>query len=747
MAANDGNDSTFDPFPIRSAAQTMAIAADGPIPTSIHNPSAPNQRTVFAKNSKATSMASNSINGALAPAGDKENCSGMDASAKALVASKDARIQGLEGELASKDRHIAQLSTQLDERDHRIEQLEQDLTVYRHRTADLERKLNAHKLTKSVHQHTRNATPTESSPESPAKDSSMGSSVVIVSGSVAESESNTDVSTVVLDEGLAEKFTDGPQDTIANETEKPTAPSVEHANPEVTIDNPADVVINEGPRTPKAQLPPKVLPSPKVQLPPKFQPSPKVQSTPKAQATHKPATAESTAVKEALPSPSIVAASPKHKQTKAKAAAAPVKPAPKLMIPIKNGGKIEPKVTTAAWADKAATHIGKGALTAGIPTKDLREMPLPERNELFRGPTVSILMGTEHVRGLPKNMLMAVSPPIRKYFEVHPTETFIAFPPRSLAVPCLEMLKVYFRNMGSHKNVYSLRLTHMIEQDLAIRRDCIFLGMDKYVAHFTRNYCDKIRGGWIGLDNIACIEKNTKDDDSMWECLANNLASMRVRGLIPEPEKFEEFLQAHPRLAQAIGRIEARIKMSRPSQRASDNTSSSRSPSKAPSASSGPTAPNSRRVEKPPHLQAAPKNAPNGRRPPPQDVKTKAAAPPTGHAQNTKPKGTSPPKDRKPIGDNPASTPPERKAKSPSETKTKPAARSTSPQDNGKPATSSTAPEPIKNTSTPTTPQERKPKPGDRIAEYERMCAASKAASKAASSGSVGKGNDKAKAG
>jgi hypothetical protein len=180
--------------------------------------------------------------------------------------------------------------------------------------------------------------------------------------------------------------------------------------------------------------------------------------------------------------------------------------------------------------------------------------------------------------GFPKHMFMVCSPRVREYFEAHPTETYMHFPAGTMAIPVLQVLKDWFRYMGSKKSGSSLKLRGTMQQDLAIRRDCVFLGMDKYVAHFTRKYCDYIRGGFIGLDKIALIERNTADDDTLWDCLCNNLEVLRLRGAIPEPEKFEQFAKAHPRLQQALDRIEARL---RPRGDVRQNGDRSRAPSRA----------------------------------------------------------------------------------------------------------------------------------------------------------------------
>ena len=111
--------------------------------------------------------------------------------------------------------------------------------------------------------------------------------------------------------------------------------------------------------------------------------------------------------------------------------------------------------------------------------------------------------------------------------------------------------------------MFSVKVRRDIQEDVAIRRDFVNLGMEQYCKHFTKNICSAIRERFIGLPQIACIENNVKDHDAVWECLTNNLAVLRVRKQIPEPEKFEDFLTQHPRLAQAIGSVERHIKANR----------------------------------------------------------------------------------------------------------------------------------------------------------------------------------------
>lgn len=240
-----------------------------------------------------------------------------------------------------------------------------------------------------------------------------------------------------------------------------------------------------------------------------------------------------------------------------------VKPTPKLSIPIKNGGKIDPSVATSNWAADQAKHVESWVAAPTAITKDIRDMTLSERAQIFRSPSITVMIGREQIRGISKHMFMAVSSKVRQYFTENPRETYIAFRDGEVSIPVMRVILDWVMNMGSCLNIYSLKIRFKPVEDLSIRRDCIYLGMEKYVAHFTKQYCDKIRQSYPGLQNIALIERNTSEDDGLWLCLCNNLAIWRVRGTIPEPEKFDKFLTKHPRLAQTIGRIETKMTANR----------------------------------------------------------------------------------------------------------------------------------------------------------------------------------------
>lgn len=246
-----------------------------------------------------------------------------------------------------------------------------------------------------------------------------------------------------------------------------------------------------------------------------------------------------------------------------KAIPAVVKPAPVLTFPIYNGGKVVAK-NSKTTTDPPENIPSVLAPDNYQPIKDLRDMTLEERAELFRGPTITILIGNEQVRNVPKYMFMAASPRARTFFLQNPKETYMPFDAGEITAVVAAKVRDWLVNMGSSKRVFSLKLHGNIVEDLAFRRDCILLGMDKYVAHFTRQYCDKIRKGFPSLDDIAVMETFATREDAVWDCLCNNLANMRVRNEIPDRAKFDEFLKRHEKLAKGMEAVDAKRLMSAP---------------------------------------------------------------------------------------------------------------------------------------------------------------------------------------
>ncbi|KAF2274953.1 uncharacterized protein EI97DRAFT_443532 [Westerdykella ornata] len=491
--------------------------------------------TQFTTKRKSSSVTTNGMMNGIKPASTEASQSDKSTDYLAMVEAQNKRLEALEAESKKKDGYIAELLAKVDKQVLLIQQCQDDAAeLARLRTYvdelhahvdELRRRLEAHLDTDTDRCSTGKST-------SATLEDSVAQSVKDTA--VTDDEKSADEKTVAVD---ANDFVDGPQD-LHNLPDEPNRSPSPPLQPEEEI---RVHTMEEEPQDKTADTDAVPKPSPtawglNADLPP-------------------------------LPKP-------------CRAETENVKAPPKLSIPITNGGKIETKTTTASWVSKIANSAG--SWSGDQPSKDLRDMTMAERAELFRGPSITVIVGTEQIRGFPKHMFMAASSKIRDYFVRNPTETYIAFKAGAVAVPVIQLLKEYFCAIGSHRSVFSLKLRYNMQQDLAIRRDCIYLGMEKYVAHFTRQYCDRVREGAIVLEDIALIEKNTTDDDSLWNCLCNNLATMHVRKTLPEPEKFEEFMGKHPRLAQSIGRIETRLQKHGNSNREGGRTNSEKSKVKVP---------------------------------------------------------------------------------------------------------------------------------------------------------------------
>lgn len=588
----------------------------------------------FAPKRKLTQ--SNGTNGIASPNGvngiNGTHSHGSSDSTTSSHEEKDKRIQELEAELVKKDHYTAELVAQIDEKDRRVNDLEAQVTSQRQLIASLENKVETlnSQLKKALAK-----TSTESSPENAESCVDNGPRNAPVEDRVANLEDHIKALTLQINGGkaapvessldreivLSEKqsVTAQEPDKMAQNVESPAEELVEESQ-----DNQlADLKHDDAPDTGNAgiasaasteisSMPVKSARIDEQESPPKVVQPASDEPTEPHRKVDNVASVELVESKELMPKPEVTsksvasAGSPQPSEDSSKkvvwgtgdGANDPAKhaksaknvppPAPKLSFPIKKLPQADRDEKTKAWVNQPVNTSGaSGKWSFGDSDRDLRDMSLAERSTLFRGPSVNILVGNETLRGFSRNMFMAASPKIRNYFTENPNETYIAFPAGSIAVPVLNILRDYFRAMGTQKTVFSLKLRYNWQQDLVIRRDCCYLGMDKYVAHFTRQYCDKVREGFLSHENIGLIVKNTNDDDPLFNCLANNLAVLRRRGNIPDPEKFEEFLKHCPRLAQAIGSIETRIQADREKRRAmganrNANGGRSRTPTRQP---------------------------------------------------------------------------------------------------------------------------------------------------------------------
>jgi hypothetical protein len=460
------------------------------------------------------------------------------------VKAQEKRVTELEVELLKKDGYIADLVAQVDEKDRRVASLEAQVTSQQRRIAALED--TNEKLLAKLEEAPKTSSDTS---ESTLSTESIDSTAKPVEVGITEFKKYTQILTSQAHRKQPE---DSNVATKAEPTEEPENNAQTGLHADNHVQNAGETIAKkfvDGPQDTQS-----------VAEPLEDDRTGEQNAVNKESPAVKTTQLETPGAKSAWGSQDGSPKSPKSPTTTGPA----VPPAPKLSFPLQKVSTRERAKQTADWVSQPVNNTSNiGGWSKGHPERDIRDMTLQERSALFNGPSVNVMVGKENLRGFSKHMLMAVSPRIREYFLKNPKETYIAFPAGAVAVPVMQILRDYLRAMGTQKTVFSIKLRFNWQQDLAIRRDCCYLGMGMYVAHFTRQYCDKVREGFVGLDNIALIEKNTADDDALFKCLANNLANMRRRGTLPDAEAFEEFLKKHPRLSQAIGSIDAAITANR----------------------------------------------------------------------------------------------------------------------------------------------------------------------------------------
>ncbi|KAH7136117.1 hypothetical protein B0J11DRAFT_519979 [Dendryphion nanum] len=155
-------------------------------------------------------------------------------------------------------------------------------------------------------------------------------------------------------------------------------------------------------------------------------------------------------------------------------------------------------------------------------------------------------------------MLMAVSLKARERFTKSPYAAFFDIPESTIDINAVKYVLDWVQAMFTSRHVFSIKLTNDDVLNVKIRNAAILMGMKRYVAHFTRQYCDRIREGFPTFDTMIAIEEHTVDDeDKLFVCLVHNLAHARRINRNSTPEAMEKFLAKHARLRHAIDKLDA----------------------------------------------------------------------------------------------------------------------------------------------------------------------------------------------
>jgi hypothetical protein len=252
----------------------------------------------------------------------------------------------------------------------------------------------------------------------------------------------------------------------------------------------------------------------------------------------------------------------------------PVPKAPVVVFPQRNllkvptlatkGTTLEP-LTTPKPSEKAI----EGAWVATGRLPDIRNLSRDQREDLGRGPKVTISVGGVSTPTIPKKLLVQVSETANDFFTKNPNAKEMPFPRGSMAGGAVCEFAKWINDICTASKEFSvkIRFPNITKdadmQNLAIMNAARVLGMLTYVRHFTRYYCDEIRKLLLPLSTIALIEQYATIGDPVYECLVNNLAHHRSKKTIPDQERFNRFLIAHPRLAADLEKADRKIEAKR----------------------------------------------------------------------------------------------------------------------------------------------------------------------------------------
>ncbi|KAF2114367.1 hypothetical protein BDV96DRAFT_95263 [Lophiotrema nucula] len=243
---------------------------------------------------------------------------------------------------------------------------------------------------------------------------------------------------------------------------------------------------------------------------------------------------------------------------------APPPPAPVLKFPVLN----KPKSKVSAAGGKPNVSItddngvfmvipsteGGGGWSANAKAKDIRDMSREERAELAKGETVEIHVGEKIVRGVPKRMFMQVSKKAAEYFTKDKHVNMVQMDANTASVAAIRHVVEYMKDMGTSAKVYSIPLCgDKFDQNVLVRQAAKKLDMDRYVSHFTKQFCDQIRNGMLNLKQMHQVVTSFGPGDAVVECLANNLAHERIKtNSAPPSGDYKTFLDHHERFTKFV---------------------------------------------------------------------------------------------------------------------------------------------------------------------------------------------------
>ncbi|EUC45361.1 hypothetical protein COCMIDRAFT_78650, partial [Bipolaris oryzae ATCC 44560] len=190
---------------------------------------------------------------------------------------------------------------------------------------------------------------------------------------------------------------------------------------------------------------------------------------------------------------------------------------------------------------------------------NLLEMIRPQRQALLTGPRITIHIGNTSVSDIYKRSAMAASSVLHRHFTNHPNSLECRFSRSQINPGAVRLLLIkWMREACNEFEAHAVPYQKTFFEDIAVLRAARLLGMERYCSHILGAYTTYLKSELPSYEEIVIIEQNaTSDKDPLWTSMVNHLCHDRFKGLIPDVDEFEEFLETHDRLKTAMEAADA----------------------------------------------------------------------------------------------------------------------------------------------------------------------------------------------
>jgi hypothetical protein len=185
---------------------------------------------------------------------------------------------------------------------------------------------------------------------------------------------------------------------------------------------------------------------------------------------------------------------------------------------------------------------------------NLLEMIRAQRQGLLQGPRITIHVGDTSVEGIFKRAAMAASSVLHKHFTANPQSLEYRFSRGQIHPGAVRLLLIgWMQETCNEFEAYAVPAQKTFGEDVALLRAARLLGMERYCSHLLAGYVDYLKTQLPSYEEIIAVEQNaTSDKDPLWTAMVNHLCHDRFKGLIPDAEDFQAFLEKHVRLKKAM---------------------------------------------------------------------------------------------------------------------------------------------------------------------------------------------------